>query len=383
MSDPDSKILRGCEKSLRLFHTLIRKEGMFVKMEQTATYQCPNCAAGLTFNPEIQKFICEFCGSRFDNDEVLKANSEEDMREREAADAEYNAQMNEYECKNCGAHIVTDEHSVASFCAYCHNPIVLVGRLSGEMKPQKMIPFRYDKEEAKKRFLSFVKKKWFVPRSFFTPEQVEKITGIYYPFWLTDADTDSRLEAEATNVRKWRSGDVEYTETSYYRIHRAGGIHFEDLTTSANSEEDKKMLEGVLPYPSEALVDFSMPYLSGYAAKKRNLEIEQLHDEVKNRINHYSERILRGTIGHYSSVTVRDSQARIIGSQWEYSLMPVWILTYRAKNGKVYTYAMNGHTGKVFGELPVSKWKLFFVGLLVTAAATLLFTLMGGGLLLS
>ena len=350
-------------------------------MEQTATYQCPNCAAGLTFDPEKQKFTCEFCGTEFDRDDVLKANSEEEMREREAADAEYNAQMNEYECKNCGAHVLADEHTVASTCAYCHNPIVLVGRLSGEMKPQKMIPFKYDKDEAKKRFLSFVKKKWFVPRSFFTSEQVEQIAGIYYPFWVTDADADSHLEAEATNIRRWRSGNVEYTETSFFRIHRAGEIHFEDLTTSANSEEDKKMLEGILPYPSEALVDFSMPYLSGYTAKKRNLESVQLRGEVKDRICRYSERILRGTIGPYSTVSVIRSGARILGSHWDYSLLPVWILTYRAKSGKVYTYAMNGHTGKVFGELPVSKWKLFALGLGLTVFLTLVFTWLGGLLL--
>ena len=38
--------------------------------------------------------------------------------------------------------------------------------------------------------------------------------------------------------------------------------------------------------------------------------------------------------------------------------MPIWILTYKNKKGKVYTYAMNGHTGKIYGELPISKWKL-------------------------
>ena len=141
------------------------------------------------------------------------------------------------------------------------------------------------------------------------------------------------------------------------------------------------MLEGILPYPSEALVDFSMPYLSGYTAKKRNLESVQLRGEVKDRICKYSERILRGTIGPYSTVSVIRSGARILGSHWDYSLLPVWILTYRAKSGRVYTYTMNGHTGKVFGELPVSKWKLFALGLGLTAFLTLLFTWLGGLLL--
>lgn len=347
-------------------------------MEQTAIYQCPNCGAGLTFDAAKQLFACEFCLSEFTRDEVLAANREEDRREQEAAEAEYNARMNEYECRSCGAHVVADEHTVASTCAYCHNPVVLVGRLSGEMKPQKIIPFHYDKEAAKERFLAFVKKKWFVPKSFFTAEQVEKLSGIYYPFWVTDADVSAGIDAHATNVRVWRSGNREYREVSHYEIRRRGFIHYEDLTTAALTEADKRMLEGILPFPSAALEEFSMPYLSGYTAKKRNLSQDDVKGEVKRRICNYSERILRNTVGHYDTLELRSSASRVLKSHWDYSLLPVWVLTYRAKSGKVYTYTMNGHTGKVHGELPVSRLKL---GLFAAAIATVLtgiFTLLGG-----
>ena len=39
-------------------------------MDATVTYKCPNCDAGLTFDPEKQKFICEFCISDFTEDEL-------------------------------------------------------------------------------------------------------------------------------------------------------------------------------------------------------------------------------------------------------------------------------------------------------------------------
>ena len=347
-------------------------------MEQTVTYQCPNCGAGLTFDAQKQLFACEFCLSEFTREQVLEANSEEKQREKDAEEAAYNAQMNEYECRNCGAHIMADENTVASFCAYCHNPIVLIGKLSGEMKPQKVIPFKYDKEAAKSRFLAFVKKKWFVPKAFFRPEQVERISGVYYPFWVADADTDSVLDAHATRVRRWRSGNKEYCETSEFRIHRRGKIHFEDITVSANSEEDKQMLEGILPFPSEALTEFSVPYLSGYTAKKRNLESREVRGEVKARINGYANRILRDTIGSYSTVSIRESGSRVLASHWDYSLLPIWILTYKSDRGKIYTYAMNGHTGKVFGELPVSRWKLALFGAGIALLATLILTFLGG-----
>ncbi len=344
----------------------------------TLNYQCPNCGAGLEFDAEKQIFACEFCLSEFTEEETRAANSEEELHAREEETRTYNESMNEYECSSCGAHVVADEHTAADFCCYCHNPIVLVGRLSGQMKPHRIIPFKYDKEEAEQSFLRFAKKKWFVPRDFFATSQVEKITGIYYPFWVTDADTDGSMQAHATRTRVWRQGNVEYTETSNFSIHRRGEIHFEDITSSAFSEADKRMLEGILPYPSEALQEFSMPYLSGFQAKKRDIERAQLTDEVRARMNDYAGQLLRGTVDGYSTVSVQNTHVQVQKSHWEYSLMPIWMLTWRDKRDRVYTYAMNGHTGKVYGELPVSIPKL---GLLLGAVAlplTGILTWLGG-----
>ncbi len=347
-------------------------------MEQTIVYQCPNCGAGLEFSAENQGFSCPFCLSEFTEEEVKAANSAEAQRERASAQEEYNSQMNEYKCPNCGAEVTADEHTAAASCLYCHNPVVLVGRLSGAMRPQRIVPFKYEKKEAQERFLKFARRKWFVPNGFFSREQAERITGIYYPFWITDADSNSEMDAHATRVRKWRSGDTEYTETSHYQIFRRGNIHFEDITTSAFSEADKKMLEGVLPYPSESLREFSMPYLSGYLAKKRNVERETLNGEIRERMQLYSRTLLRNTVHGYTTVTPRRVDLRLLSSHWEYSLLPIWMLTYRGKNGKSYTYAMNGDTGKIYGELPVSYWKLGALLGAVTAIATAALTLLGG-----
>ncbi|MBQ9804999.1 MAG: TFIIB-type zinc ribbon-containing protein [Clostridia bacterium] len=347
-------------------------------METTVIYQCPNCGAGLEFDAKKQKFCCEFCLSEFTEDEAKAANPEEKLQKDAAANTEYNEHMQEFACPSCGAEVVSDDSTVAQFCAFCHNPVVLVGRLSGAMRPHRLIPFKYDKEQAKQKFLEFAKSHWFVPRAFFAKEQIEKISGIYYPFWVTDADTESNISASASRLRVWRLGNVEYTETSTFRIERTGNIHFEDITMSAFSKADKRMLEGVLPYPSEALEDFSMPYLSGFVAKKRDIERADLTGEVRSRMDRYSEQLLRNTVNGYNTVTVKDTGVRVKQSHWDYSLLPIWMLNYRDKKGRVYTYAMNGYTGKVYGELPISFAKL---GLLLGAIAlplTGLLTWIGG-----
>lgn len=346
-------------------------------MNTTVTYSCPNCGAGLAFDAEKQAFACEFCLSEFTEEQLLADGAEEKAEAERRADEEYCESMKTYVCKNCGAEVVADETTAADFCCYCHNPIVLAGKLSGQMRPHKVIPFAYGKEEAEKKFLEYTKKKWFLPRAFFAPDQAERIAGIYYPFWVTDADTDSHLNAHATRVRSWRRGDIQYTETSNFRIVREGLIHFEDIVSSAIDEADKEMLEGILPYPSDAMIDFSMPYLSGFVAKKRNIERAQLTDEVRGRMNEYAETLLRGTIHGYTTVNVQGRGVRVMKSHWEYTLMPIWLLTYQ-KKGKTYTFAMNGHTGKIWGKLPVSIPKLTILFGSIFAGLSLILTALGG-----
>lgn len=351
-------------------------------MENIITYKCPNCEAGLLFDAAEQMFNCEFCLSKFTKSEIDDTDSARIAAEKAKENDEFRAGILEYICRNCGAEVIAEKNTAADFCYYCHNPIVLTDKVSGEYKPSKIIPFKFDKDEAKNTFFRFAKKKWFVPRNYFSEDNVEKITGVYYPFWVTDADTDSEMRAIGKNVRTWRSGDYRYTETTTYGVYRRGDIHFEDITTSAISTEDKKMLEGILPYPVEDYQDFSMPYLQGYLAKKRDIDRKLLSSEVKERMNSYAQTLLSRT-AHYDSLSVNHIDVGILKSHWEYSLMPIWILTYKKEHkrnkskDKTYVYAMNGSTGKVYGELPVSIPKLALAALGSFTGAGLLAFIMG------
>ena len=195
--------------------------------------------------------------------------------------------------------------------------------------------------------------------------------GIYYPFWITDADSHGHLSARATKVRSWRSGNRVYTETSHYAVERGGELHFEDITTSALKEADKKMLEGILPFATEDLRDFSSEFLSGFVAKKRNIERKELSDEIRSRMEQYA------TIMGYNTVSVNSIALNIRKSHWEYALLPLWILVYRGKK-KDYTFALNGATGKIYGSVPVSFGRLGILFGAVALCLTLLLFFFGG-----
>ena len=352
-------------------------------MNTSVTYQCPNCSAGLGFDPAKGKFACEYCLSEFTEQELAAtetARAAEDAaseaarraaEESETVDDAYSEALSGYTCSACGAELIAEKNTVATFCPYCHNPVLLAGELAGQMRPHKVIPFKLDRAGAEAAFLAFAGKKRFLPKDFLSNKQLSYIAGVYYPFWVTDADVSATMSARATRVRSWRSGDYRYTETSKYHIRRGGDIHFEDIVTPALTEEDREMLDGILPYPSDALIDFSMPYLSGFVAKKRNIEQAAVRDAVYTRMHDYSKTLLTRTVHGYTTVTPDKPRLLTRLMHWDYTLMPIWILTYKHKS-KSFTYAINGHTGKIYGRLPLSGKKLALFSTLIGLGACVL-----------
>jgi hypothetical protein len=114
-----------------------------------------------------------------------------------------------------------------------------------------------------------------------------------------------------------------------------------------------------------------MPYLSGFIAKKRDIDKESVREAVRGRMQQYAQTLLGDTIHGYTTVIPNAPHLTVHNLHWDYTLMPIWLLTYQ-HNVKTYTYAMNGYTGKVYGQLPVSPKRLaIFAGILGIAAGVL------------
>lgn len=341
------------------------------------TYKCPNCDAALTFKPEHQNFGCDYCLSSFTQAELDQIYHDfENMQSRIEEENEF---FVGYRCPSCGAEVMTDDTTAATFCYYCHNPVVMEGRLSGDYKPHKIIPFTLKKEDVTGKFLAWCKKKWFIESSFFSGSQLEKLVGIYYPFWIVDASIHAKMDATGRTLRVWRLGNTEYTETSEYELIRVGDIDFEDIPFAALKREDMNLAKGVYPFDTENMLDFSMAFLSGFQAEKRDLHKEELTEEAHQLLEKYGESLLADTTTAYGSVHVNHMGINIKKQDWSYALLPVWVLTYQFKD-KFYYYAMNGQTGKICGEVPVSSRKLF--GLFLAVFAVFLIALMIGGWLI-
>lgn len=372
---------------------------------QVTNYQCPSCTGPLHFSGASGRLECEYCDASYDVAEIEALYAE---KEKNAAAAKQTAKegsagqsvpsvdgsawdtsdfcedwgaegdgMRVYGCPSCGAQLICEESTAAASCPYCGNPTVVPGQFSGALRPDFIVPFKLSKEEAVKALKSHYKGKFFLPKSFISENHVQEIRGIYVPFWMFDGEAEGDAHYEATRSRTYRSGDYEITETKHYDVYRAGTVTFEKVPVDASSKMPDGHMDSIEPYDYKELKPFSTAYLPGFLADKFDVTVEQSRQRADQRCEGTLASALRGTVKRYDLCILRDSSVLLRRGKVHYALMPVWMLNTKW-HGKDFIFAMNGQTGKLVGDLPVS-WGKFW-GLF--AAIALPLSVIGSALVL-
>ena len=343
-------------------------------------YKCPCCDGAIEFDSSAQKMKCPYCSTEFEMadliafDEALKGQPEDNMQWDASAGQQWQPGeidgMRVYTCNSCGGEIVADETTGASECPFCGNPVIMTGQFAGALKPDLVIPFKLDKKAPTEALKKHYSGKKLLPKVFKNENRIQEVKGVYVPFWLFDADADGFVRYKASRVRTWSDSRYNYTETSFYNVIRAGGIGFENVPVDGSSKMDDTLMESIEPFDLSGAVDFQSAYLSGYLADKYDVDAENSITRANERIKHSTEDAFRDTVQGYTTVTPVSTNISLQNGTAKYALYPVWILNTKW-NGQNFTFAMNGQTGKLVGDLPMDKglfWK-WMLGVSGIAAA--------------
>ena len=357
----------------------------------TLTYKCPNCGAPIQFKPGEDQLECEYCLSHFGMETLeeytqkelkkqQKETTEEASEDREKFEVERDQEIEDhlmhYHCDSCGAEVVTDDTTSSTFCYYCHNPVLLTERLQGDFRPDKIIPFRIDRKKAEERFLEWAKKHSYVPSSFYSSSQLEKITGMYLPYWMADSQVDMDIYGTGNVVRKSVMGSRETTTVQEYLIERKGTVDIDNIGELALKKINKELIESILPYDEKKMNDFSMGYLSGFFAETYDISKEEVAPDIEKRMKEYTNQLVERQLSSFSDTKLERRHVEPKIANWYYTLLPAWVLTY-IYDGKTYVYALNGQTGAAYGELPLDKKKLTLHSVLVAVVIFIIVSLVG------
>ena len=342
--------------------------------QQLLEYKCPACGASLQFDSGSQQVVCPYCDSSFtpqsliDYDNFLKEEAKNETSDSWSKDADRWEKdevtgLNVYTCTACGGEVLGDDTLASARCPFCDNTVIMKRQFTGEWKPDLVLPFKLDRTAAQNAFRKHLHGKKLLPKAFHSESCIEEIKGIYVPFWLFSSDVSASMRYKGTTSRAWTEGGFDYVETSRYALLRSATARFDRIPVDGSEKMDDALMDSLEPFDFSEAVDFQTAYLSGYFSDRYDVEADISVARAQTRFGKtMSDRIVL-TTGGFNSVALENATMSERNNVREYALLPVWLLHVKW-NGKLFTFAMNGQTGKLVGDLPLDKgryWKYWLL----------------------
>ena len=334
----------------------------------TYAYNCPCCGAPLAYDAANKNLKCASCGNSYELEALEAMNPAESAGgvqfdlPQETFSASEAAQMQAYICKGCGAELLTDDTTTATECPYCGSPTILPDRIDNSVKPEMVIPFTVTKEQAQKQFEEYFHGKILLPNIFKNSRnRITEMRKLYVPYWLFDCDAQGNIVYDAEKKSTSRQGDYEIENIEHYIVRRAGSMSFESIPVDGSEKLDNKITESLEPYDLSAAVPFQPAVLAGAMADHADVDAAACEGRAVERVENSMASELRDTVKGYSSVRERSKNIFAEGGKVTPVLMPVWLITTE-KDGKIYTFAINGQTGKLTCDVPADNKKSWLWG---------------------
>jgi DNA-directed RNA polymerase subunit RPC12/RpoP len=329
--------------------------------------ECPNCGAELLYDATKQGMKCEYCGTELDIETEEEAIKEKDLF-KAPKEKGWDAQITKSKCSGCGA-TISSTNKITGECPFCGSKYVKDdSEMSRVIRPESIIPFKIDKKKAEKLFDNWIGKGWFRPGDLKKLKKLDNIKGVYIPFWTYDCRTDSSWTADAgyyyyeTQTYTTRENGRTVTRTRQVRKTRwvpASGKRrdsYDDVLIVASKGLKKKLVEKVYPYRLSDLLPYKPEYIAGWMAEEYSIDVQEgwITAKSKVRAQEYKKcgRAVPGDT--YRNLNVH---THFSDMTYKHVLLPLWSAAYTYKK-KLFNFMINGQTGKIKGEKPLSWIKI-------------------------
>lgn len=336
---------------------------------------CPNCGSQLSYSAEKEMISCKHCDFSKDYEKSNDLVKELSLSFAEENKQKFSPSENDkkvIDCQGCGAQLMIDNTEVSIRCNFCGSEKVNEKAYNENIiQPQGILPFKIDKRESVDKFKVWIKKGWFHPNKLKKLASMEDIHGIYVPFWTFDSNSYSEWSGEAgyhyyETEQVYENGKYVSKQVRKTRwVWKQGSFneHFDDLLILASKGLPEKIIEKIYPYNLNEVVNHSNELVVGWEAEIYSLGVKDGYSKAEEKMHQAIRSRASGELGGDTQrgLTV-DSD--FYDQTFKHLILPVWLCSYRFNN-KTFQFAVNGQTGKINGQKPISAIKVILFVLLI------------------
>lgn len=343
------------------------------------SFPCRRCGADLSCAAGTAELLCGHCGhctpiprseadiEELDLDTFLQATLAADDYQTDPVAA----------CDSCGATFTQATHARADTCPFCGAARVMDGGNHRQIRPRALLPFAVDEEQARRAFERWLSRQWFIPnrvRRFTGPER--GFAPVYLPYWTFDAATTSHYRGQqgipGRSVIRSTKGRRVSSKLTWRDVSGVVTRAFDDVLVPATTSLPRRFTR--LLYLAHEIRGLLVPYdashLAGIRAEHYHIDLKAAFEQGRSEMDRQIRAAVRFDIGSRQQ-RIESIETRFGDITFKHILLPVWLSTYR-DGDRVFRFCINGVSGRVQGQRPVSGIKIgaFLLGIagVVTAA---------------
>ena len=341
-------------------------------------YPCAACGAQAEWNPSKQLLVCPFCGTSapFTANAQSGALVENDLAKalNELPDEArgWLAEKRTVQCQSCKAVSVFDPERVGQNCGFCGSPsLVDYTEIQAPIRPQSLLPFKFSEAQVREQIRRWYASKWLAPGKLKTRALVDRVRGVYIPYWTFDAQVVCPWEAEAghyyytTESYRDNQGRSQTRQVRHVRWEPASGVvrhFFDDEPVPGTHGVSHALLREIEPFRTAELVPYDTAFLSGFIVERYQIVLLEAAQASQDAMTRKLEEMCAAEI---PGDTHRNLQIHPVfsGQTFKHILVPVWLLSY-LYGTKMFQVVVNGYDGRMAGQYPKSPWKIALLVLL-------------------
>ena len=343
-------------------------------------FHCPNCLADLIFD-ESKKYTCCFCHTTL--------TGKDEVHELEGGyyvgDAWNESLYHRYKCEDCDGEFVIKTSAAKQGCPLCSSTSLKdQGPEIGAM-PKRAIPFAHTKQQAEEIFLDYIRNNSAVGRTLATDENKALLHKAYVPCWLFTYEVIAYAKLTVTLRNKANDnktivgikGSEQLMEMlspirssiSRFQANRKGGkdasnqpaehvtggvLSWQGIPFDATGILQDNLMNGIQPYDQSKLITINEKVLGDTPVLAILKDPITCMQEFMDRVKKWTRQmIMDAHSDSYEILHFSDKTDYPLGIG-ELVLFPIWYMK-GDYSGREYFFAMNGQTGEIDANIPMSK----------------------------
>jgi len=345
-------------------------------------HACAACGAQAEWNPSKQLLVCPFCGTStpFTVDKESGALVENDLAKalRDLPDEArgWLTEKRTVQCQSCKAVSVFDPERVGQNCQFCGSPsLVDYTEIKQPIRPQALLAFKFAESQVREQIRRWYASKWLAPGKLKSRALVDRVRGVYIPYWTFDAQAACPWEAEAghyyytTESYRDNQGRSQTRQVQHVRWEPASGRvdhFFDDEPVPGTQGVSHVLLRQIEPFATAELVPYDTAFLSGFIVEHYQVVLLQAAQASQDSM---TEKLRQMCAAQIPGDTYRNLEIHptFSAQTFKHILVPVWLLSY-LYGTRTFQVVVNGYDGRMAGQYPKSPWKIALLVLLAIIA---------------